>query len=189
MTVGAGTQLVWQPLWYLHYGKSSHILFPKNINLIPSFDQRNVRHIFPRRRGCVKQRLQFDSVGHRVTLELLLVLMTLWYFAAGTSTAKPALFFVWTPSRKASPSPSSTQKNWSNYCSSIPISFLGFNAITTSWQSCGVYSTSRKPLILTATANPFIVGSIIVDVFPIKEVFVLPYLWPTLMFMLLRYLK
>ena len=45
---------------------------------------------------------------------------------------------VRTPSRTASPVPSSTRKNWSSLWTSAPISSLGFNAITTSWQCFAV---------------------------------------------------
>ena len=57
---------------------------------------------------------------------------------AGTTIAKPAWIGVRTPSRTASPVPSSTRKNWSSLCTSAPISSLGFNAMTTSWQCFAV---------------------------------------------------
>src|ERR1019366_4665479 len=87
--------------------------------------------------------------------------MMLCLVPAGTTTAKPALIAVRTPSRTASPAPSSTRKNWSSLWTSAPISSLGFSAMTTSWQFVAVYNTRRNSSFLMARAsmsctNPFI---------------------------------
>jgi hypothetical protein len=41
-------------------------------------------------------------------------------------------------SRTASPVPSSTRKNWSRYCTSVPLPLLDSNAMTTYWQFLAV---------------------------------------------------